>query len=106
MDRSVPSTAWAVALALALILGSISARADLPMRPQATSTEIAQAKRLLEANGYSEIAVLSSDDQLVTLSAKKDGSRSVLDVDPMTEIILPHSDLPPLKPVTGPGNPR
>lgn len=106
MDRSVYATARAVALALALILGSGSARADVPARPQATSAEIAQAKRLLERNGYSDIAVLSSDDQLVTLSARKDGTRSVLDVDPITEIILPHADLQPLPPIAGMASPR
>ena len=41
----------------------------------------------------------------------EDGQKSVLDVDPMTGIILPHVDLPPLPaqlaPVTGlPENPR
>jgi hypothetical protein len=95
-----------VALALASMTDPAGAIADVSARPHAMPGEIAAAKRVLAANGYSEIAVLSSDDQLVTLSAKKDGARSVLDVDPLTGIMLAHADLPPLPPVTGTGNPR
>jgi hypothetical protein len=39
--------------------------------------------------------VLTSDDQIVTASAIKDGKKSVVDVDLITGIILPHIDLPP-----------
>lgn len=57
------------------------------------------------------LALLSSDDQLVTAAAVKDGTKVVLDVDPMTGIVLPHVDMPPipaqLAPVTGlPANRR
>lgn len=102
---------WALALALALGLGVADASAAVPATPGPSSTEIAEAKKILAANGYSDIAVLSSDDRLVTASAMKDGKKSVLDVDPMTGIILPHIDMPPipaeLAPVTGlGGNPR
>jgi Peptidase propeptide and YPEB domain len=101
----------ALALAVALAVGATQSFAAVPAKPEATSTEIREAKHVLEANGYSNVAVLSSDDQMVTASAVKDGARHVLDVDPMTGIILPHVDLPPLPPqlapVTGlPANPR
>jgi hypothetical protein len=55
--------------------GPIDASAAIPTNPGALPTEIAQAKRLLEANGYADISVLSSDDQIVAASAMKDGSR-------------------------------
>ena len=42
---------------------------------------------MLEANGYTNIAVLSSDDQIVTASAT-----SI----PSLGIILSHIDLPPM----------
>ena len=104
-------TRWALALAMALAIGAAQALAVIPTNPKATSTEINEAKHLLEANGYRDITVLSSDDQMVTASAMKDGAKHVVDVDPMTGIILPHVDLPPLPPqlapVTGlPANPR
>jgi hypothetical protein len=100
-----------LALAMALGLGVADAAAAISANPRASSTEIAEAKKLLEANGYTDIAVLASDDRMVTASAVKDGKRSVLDVDPMTGIILPHVDMPPipsgLAPVTGMrANPR
>jgi hypothetical protein len=101
----------ALALAVALAAGAGQSLAAVPANPKATSTEISEAKHVLEVNGYSNVAVLSSDDQIVTASAVKDGAKHVLDVDPMTRIILPHVDLPPLRPqlapVTGlPANPR
>ncbi len=65
----------------------------------------------LQANGYAGVAVLSSDNQLVTASATKDRVKRVVDVDPLTGIILAHVALPPLPaqtaPITGlPANPR
>jgi hypothetical protein len=86
----------ALAPVLALIMGAAGAVAGVPAQPHATPAEIAEAKRLLAADGYSDIAVLSSEDQLVTASAMKDGRKRVVDVDPTTAIILPHVDLPPL----------
>jgi hypothetical protein len=70
--------------------------AAIPTKPGALPTEIAQAKRVLEANGYTDISVLSSDGQIVTASAMKDGKKSLVDVDPITGIILPRIDLPPI----------
>lgn len=100
-------TGRAIALAIALALGLAEASAAAPASFQATSAEIAEAKRVLEASGYSDIAVLSSHDQMVTVSAMKAGKKSVLDVDAMTGIILPHMDMPQLAPVTGlPANAR
>ena len=101
---------WALALAMALGLGIAEASAAVPAAGP-SSTEIGEAKKVLAANGYSDIAVLPSNDRLVTASAMKDGKKSVLDVDPMTGIILPHVEMPPipaeLAPVTGlPGKPR
>ncbi len=85
--------------------------AAVPAHPHASAAEIGEAKRVLEANGYRDITVLSSDDQMVTASAVKDGTAKVLDVDPLTRIVLPHVNMPPipaqLAPVTGlPANPR
>jgi len=96
---------------MALALGLAEASAAAPASFQATSAEIAEAKRVLEASGYSDIAVLSSHDQMITFSAMKDGKKRVLDVDAMTGIILPRMDMPPMRPqpapVTGlPANPR
>jgi len=104
-------TRWALALAMALAVGVAQFLVAVPANTKATSTEINEAKHVLEVNGYRDIVVLSSDDQMVTASATKDGAKSVVDVDPMTGIILPHVDLPPLPPqlapVTGlPANPR
>lgn len=104
-------TGRALALAVALALGLADASAAAPASFQATSAEIAEAKRVLQANGYSDIAVLSSHDQMVTVSAMKGGKKSILDVDAMTGIVLPHMDMPPMRsqvtPVTGlPANPR
>ena len=104
-------TRRALALAMALAVGVAQSLAAVPTNPKATSTEINEAKHVLEANGYRDIVVLSSDDQMVTASTMKDGAKSVVDVDPMTGIILPHVDLPPLPaqlaPITGlPANPR
>jgi hypothetical protein len=84
------------ALVMALGLGVADAFAAIPTNPGALPTEITQAKWLLEANGYTDIAVLSSDDQIVTASAMKDEKKSRVDVDPITGIILPHIDLPPI----------
>jgi hypothetical protein len=95
------SAKLALAVAVGLMLGAAGAWAATA----ASSAEIATAKRLLAANGYADIAVLSTDDQLVTASAMRDGQRTVVDVDPMTGIILPHIAMPPLPaqlaPVTG-----
>lgn len=98
-------------LAMALALIAANAVVATPAHPRASAAEINEAQRILDANGYKDVTVLSSDDQLVTASAVKDGTKSVLDVDPMTQIVLPHVDLPPippqLAPVTGvPSNPR
>jgi len=38
------------------------ASAAIPTKLGALPTKIAQAKRVLEANGYTDISVLSSDD--------------------------------------------
>jgi hypothetical protein len=81
---------------MALGLGAADASAAIPTNPGALPTEIARPKRLLEANGYTDISVLSSDDQIVTASAMKDGKKSLVDVDPITGIILSHIDLPPI----------
>jgi hypothetical protein len=105
---------WArrgLALGLALGLGVADVAAATPTNSRASSTEIAEAKKVLEANGYADIAVLARDGRMVTASAVKDGQKSVLDVDPMTGIIPPHADMPPipsdLAPVTGMrANPR
>ena len=89
MARSTCRTLSALAPLLALIMCAAGAIADVPAQPHATPAEIAEAKRLLAADGYSDIAVLSSEDQLVTASAMKDGRKRVVDVDPTTAIILP-----------------
>lgn len=110
MPARFPS--WALSLAAALALGAADAAAAVPAGPRATETEIGEARRVLDANGYSDISVVSSDDRMVTVSARKDGARRIVDVDPMTGIILPHVDVPPIvparpAPVTGsPTNPR
>lgn len=93
--------ALALALALAVLGASASAA---PGKPAASLTEIAAARRVLEVNGYTDIVILSNDGRLVTASAVRDGEKSLVDVDPMTEIILPRVDLPPmpaLAPVPG-----
>ena len=102
---------WALVLGAALSLGAAAALAALPARPAARSREVAKARDVLEADGYSDIAILGSDDQLVTASVRRGGEKSLVDVDPMTEIVLPHISMPPipaqLAPVTGlPANPR
>jgi hypothetical protein len=84
------------ALDMALGLGVADASPAIPTNPGASPTEIAEVNQVLEANGYTDIAVLSGDDQIVTASAIKDGKKSVVDVDPITGIILPHIDLPPM----------
>ena len=91
------STMRTLALAMALGLGVADASAAIPANPAASSTEVAEAKRVLAANGYTDIAVLSSDDRMITASVTKDGKKSVLDVDPMTGIILPHMDMAPMR---------
>jgi hypothetical protein len=97
--------------AIAAVLMTAHAVAAVPAHPHASAAEIGEAKRILEANGYHDVSVLSSDDQMVTASAVKDGAKTVLDVDPLTGIVLPHVTMPPippqLAPVTGlPANPR
>lgn len=72
------------ALAMALGLGVADASPAIPTNPGASPTEIAEVNQVLEANGYTDIAVLSGDDQIVTASAIKDGKKSVVDVDPIT----------------------
>ncbi len=96
---------------MALALGTANAMAAVPGNPRATAADVAEAKRVLQAAGYSGVAVLSSDNQLVTASVVKDGAKSLVDVDPLTGIILPHVALAPLParmaPITGlPANPR
>ncbi|MGH7123216.1 MAG: PepSY domain-containing protein [Stellaceae bacterium] len=98
-------------IAAALAIGAAHASAAIPSKPRATPTEVSQAKHVLEENGYRDIAVLSTDNQIVTASVQKDGAKNVVDVDPLTGIILPHVELPPipaqLAPITGlPANPR
>ena len=102
---------WALALGAALSLGAAAALAALPAGADARSKEAAKAKGVLEADGYSVIAILGSDDQLVTASVRRGGEKSIVDVDPMTGIVLPHITMPPipaqLAPITGlPANPR
>ena len=111
MEAVLAHCTRALALALALGVGIAEASAAVPADAGPSSTEIGEAKKVLAANGYSDIAVLPSHDRLVTASAMRDGKKSVLDVDPMTGIILPHVEMPPipaeLAPVTGvPGKPR
>jgi hypothetical protein len=96
---------------MALTVAAADAAAVVPAHPSASAAEIGEARRILEADGYKDVTVLSSDDRLVTVAAMKDGAKTVLDVDPMTGIVLSHVDLPPmpeqLAPVTGlPANPR
>ena len=98
-------------LAIAIALAGGVAHAAVPSHPRASAAEVTEAKRVLEASGYRDVSVLSSDDQMITVSAVKDGTKRVLDVDPLTGIVLPHVSLPPvpaqLAPVTGlPANPR
>ena len=85
-----------LALVMALGLGVADTCAAIPTNPRSLPTEIARPKRLLEANGYTDISVLSSDDQIVAASAMKDGKKSLVDLDPITGIILSHIDLPPI----------
>lgn len=103
-------TEWTLTLAVALWLGMETASAAVPANSNIPPTAITEAKRVLQVNGYADIAVLGGDDRLVTVSAVKDGKKSVVDVDPLTQIILPHVDLPPvpaqLAPVTGWPKPR
>lgn len=100
----------ALAIAAALSVGAGVAFAAVPPSAKIPPREIAEAKRVLETNGYTDIAVLGGNDRLVTASATKQGQKSVVDVDPMTQIILPHVDLPPipaqLAPLTGLATPR
>jgi hypothetical protein len=93
---------WGLGLAIAAALIGAEAAAAVPAHPRASAAEINEAKRLLEASGYRDVTVLSSDDQIVTASAVKDGTKSVLDVDPMTKIVLPHADMPPIPPRLAP----
>ena len=111
MARLVHWMKQSLGFAIAGALIASHAVAAVPAHPRASAAEISEAKRILEADGYRDVAVLSSDDQMVTASAVKDGSKAVLDIDPMTGIVLPHVTMPPipaqLAPVTGlPANPR
>ena len=101
----------AVLLAMALALVAGDAVAAVPENPHASAAEVSTAKRILEEDGFKDVTVISSDDQMVTVTAMKGGTKSVLDVDPLTGIVLPHADLPPISakpaPVTGlPEKPR
>lgn len=101
----------AIELATVLAMVAVDATAAVPAHPHASAAQIAAARRILDANGYKDVMLLSSDDQLVTAAAVKDGTKVVLDVDPMTGIVLPHVDMRPipaqLAPVTGlPANRR
>jgi hypothetical protein len=96
MTGSARSTKWVLTLAVALGLAMGAASAAIPARPNAAPAQIAEAKRVLEADGYTGIAVVGGNDRLITASAVKDGRKSLVDVDPMTRIILPHVDLPPV----------
>jgi hypothetical protein len=106
-----PWSKRAIGLAIAFALIAPDAVAAVPAHPHASAAQIGAARRILDANGYKDITVISSDDQMVTVAAMKDGAKAVVDVDPMTGIVLPHVDMPPipaqLAPVTGvPPNPR